>query len=131
MLILGAGQLDALMKYTSRLEGNNIVSNQTNLIRTSNKHCCKYNRVVLSSFGETNQLTTVLTFYVVNFLFFITTIFRIIKHKQVNYLNVYYRGDLDMNTGLVLFSGHGPLVEWSLIWTLSKYETKRKPRRII
>ena len=32
-----ASQLGALIKYTSRLEGNNIVSNRTNLIRTSNK----------------------------------------------------------------------------------------------
>ena len=57
VLILRAGQLGALIKYTSRLEGNDIVSNWTNLICTSNKHCCKYNRVVLSSFGKTNQLT--------------------------------------------------------------------------
>ena len=46
VLILRAGQLGALVEYTSRLEGNNIVSNQTNLIRTSNKYCIKYNRVV-------------------------------------------------------------------------------------
>ena len=36
VLILRAGQLGALVKYTSRLE-NKLVSNQTNLIRTSNK----------------------------------------------------------------------------------------------
>ena len=57
VLILRAGQLGALIKYTSRLERNNIVSYRMNLIRTSNKHRCKYNRVVLSSFGKTNQLT--------------------------------------------------------------------------
>ena len=57
MLILGAGQLGTLVKYTSRLEGNKLVSNQTNLIHTSKKYCCKYNLVVLSSFGQTNQLT--------------------------------------------------------------------------
>ena len=49
VLIFRAGQLGALIKYTSRLEGNT-VSNQTNLIRTSNKYCCKY-KCHLSSFG--------------------------------------------------------------------------------
>ena len=59
LLILHAGQLGELVKYTSRLKENKLVSNRTNLIRTSNKYCCKYNRVVLSSFGQTNQLTIV------------------------------------------------------------------------
>ena len=57
VLILRASQLSALIEYTSRLEGNNIVSNRTNLIHTINKNCAKYNLVVLSSFGQTNQLT--------------------------------------------------------------------------
>ena len=57
VLILRASQLGALVKYTSRFEGNKLVSNRTNLICTSNKYCCKYNRVVLSSFWKTNQLT--------------------------------------------------------------------------
>ena len=35
--ILRAGQLGALVKYTTRLEGNKLVSNRTNLIRTSKK----------------------------------------------------------------------------------------------
>ena len=35
--ILRAGQLGALVKYTSRLEENKLVSNRTNLIRTSDK----------------------------------------------------------------------------------------------
>ena len=46
VLILRAGQLGALVKYTSRLEENKLVSNQTNLICSSNKHCNKYNHVV-------------------------------------------------------------------------------------
>ena len=58
MLILSAGQLGALWKYTSRLEGNYLDSNWTNLNRVSNNKHCKYNCVVLSSFGQTNQLTT-------------------------------------------------------------------------
>ena len=37
VLILRAGQLGALVKYTSRLEENKLVSNRTNLIRTSDK----------------------------------------------------------------------------------------------
>ena len=53
VLILRAGQLGALVKYTSRLEENKLVSNRTNLIHTSNKYCCKYNCVV----GQTNQIT--------------------------------------------------------------------------
>ena len=57
VLILRAGQLGELVKYTSWLEGNKLVSNQMNLIHNSYKYCCKYNRVVLSSFGQTNQLT--------------------------------------------------------------------------
>ena len=50
VLILRAGQLGALLEYTSRLEGNNIVSNRTNLICTSNKYCNKYNRFVFIMF---------------------------------------------------------------------------------
>ena len=46
VLILRAGQLGVLVEYTSRLEGNNIVGNRTNLIRTSNTYRNKYNRVV-------------------------------------------------------------------------------------
>ena len=42
VLILSTGQLGALVKYTSRLEGNNIGRNWTTLIRTSNKYCNKY-----------------------------------------------------------------------------------------
>ena len=57
MLILRAGQLGALWKYTSRLEGNYLISNWTNLNRVSNNKHCKYNCVILSSFGQTNQLT--------------------------------------------------------------------------
>ena len=53
-----AGQLGVLVKYTSRLEGNNLVSNWMNLNHVSNNKHCKYNCVVLSSFGQTNQLTT-------------------------------------------------------------------------
>ena len=34
-----------------------------NLICTSNKHCNKYNHVVLSSFGQTNQLTVVFHYF--------------------------------------------------------------------
>ena len=52
VLILRAGQPGALIKYTSRLEGNNIVSNRTSLIHTSNKYWCKYNRVVLVLSGK-------------------------------------------------------------------------------
>ena len=52
VLILPAGQLGALVKYTSRLEGNKLVSNRTNLIRTSNKYCCKYNCVVYVLSGK-------------------------------------------------------------------------------
>ena len=37
VLMLRAGQLGALVKYTSRLEENKLVSNQTNLIHISNK----------------------------------------------------------------------------------------------
>ena len=59
VLILRAGQLGALKKYTSRLEGNKLISNRTNLLRTSNKYCCKYNHVALRSFGQTDQLTIV------------------------------------------------------------------------
>ena len=55
--ILRAGQLGVLVKYTSRLEGNNLVSNWMNLNHVSNNKHCKYNCVVLSSFGQTNQLT--------------------------------------------------------------------------
>ena len=57
LLILHSGQLGALLTYISRLEENKLVINRTNLIRTSNKYCCKYNHVVLSSFGQSNQLT--------------------------------------------------------------------------
>ena len=56
VLILRDGQLGALVKYNSRLEGNKCGSNRTNLIHTSNKwtdviwtsnkYCIKYNRVV-------------------------------------------------------------------------------------
>ena len=56
-----AGQLGALLKFTSRLEGNYEVSNCMNLDRVSNNKHCKYHHVVLSSFGQTNQLTTVFT----------------------------------------------------------------------
>ena len=52
VLILRAGQLCALLEYTSRLEGNNIVSDRTNLIRTSNKYFNKYNRVVYVLLGK-------------------------------------------------------------------------------
>ena len=52
VLILRTGQLGTLIKYNSRLEGNNIVSNLTNLIFTSNKYCIKYNRVVLVLSGK-------------------------------------------------------------------------------
>ena len=44
--ILRAGQLGALVKCNSRLEGKKLASNRTNLIRNSNKYCCRYNRVV-------------------------------------------------------------------------------------
>ena len=44
-------------KCTSKLEGNYEVSNCTNLNRVCNNKHCKYHRVVLSSFGQTNQLT--------------------------------------------------------------------------
>ena len=39
VIILCAGQLGALVKYTSKLEGNNLVSNWTNLHRVSNNNC--------------------------------------------------------------------------------------------
>ena len=52
LLILHARQLGALVKYTSRLEENKLVSNRTNLIRTSNKYCCKYNCVVYVLLGK-------------------------------------------------------------------------------
>ena len=45
------------IKCTSRLEGNYEVSICTNLNRVSNNKHCKYNCVILSSFGQTNQLT--------------------------------------------------------------------------
>ena len=45
LLILRAGQLSALVEYTSRLEGNKLVSDRTNQICTSNKYCNKYNGV--------------------------------------------------------------------------------------
>ena len=51
------GSLGTQVKYTSRLEGNNLVGNWTSLNRVSNNKHCKYNCVVLSSFGQTNQLT--------------------------------------------------------------------------
>ena len=54
VLILCAGQLGKLVKYISRLEGNNIVTNRTNLISTRNKYCCRYNRADLTYFGQTN-----------------------------------------------------------------------------
>ena len=57
--MLRAGQLGQRVKCTSRLEGNNAGSNCTNLNRFSNNKHCKYYRVVLSSFGQTNQLTLV------------------------------------------------------------------------
>ena len=41
VLILRAGQLGALIEYTSRLEGNKLVSNGTNLFRTINTYCNK------------------------------------------------------------------------------------------
>ena len=47
-----AGQLGALVEYTSRLEGNKLVSNWTNLFCTSNKHCNKYNRAVYVLSGK-------------------------------------------------------------------------------
>ena len=54
VLMLRAGQLGVLIKYTSRLKGIIIVSNQTNLIRNSNK-CwfCKARglRLKLQDFG--------------------------------------------------------------------------------
>ena len=59
VLVLRAGQLGALEKCASRLEGNNLVSNCTNLNSVSNNKHCKYYRVILSSFGQTNQLTIV------------------------------------------------------------------------
>ena len=46
VLILRAGKLGALVKCTSRLEGNKLVSNCMNLIRVSNKYYHKYNPVV-------------------------------------------------------------------------------------
>ena len=52
VLILRTGQLGGLVEYTSRLEGNNIVSNQTNLIRISNKYNNKYNHVVYVLSGK-------------------------------------------------------------------------------
>ena len=52
VLIMSAGQLGMLLKYTSRLEGNNIVSNRTDLIRTNNKYSCKYNLVILVLSGK-------------------------------------------------------------------------------
>ena len=61
--IMRTSQLGALIKYTSRLEGNNIVSNRTNLIHTSNKYCNKYNRVVyiLWANQSVNSMYLVLT----------------------------------------------------------------------
>ena len=52
------GQLGALAKYTSRLEGNNLIGNWRKLNSVSNNKHCKYNFVVLSSFRQTIQLTT-------------------------------------------------------------------------
>ena len=46
VLKLRVGQLGVLLKYTSRLEEKKLVSNRTDLIRTSNKYCFKYNCVV-------------------------------------------------------------------------------------
>ena len=56
MLILRAGQLRALVKHASRLEGKNIISNRTDLICSSNKYFNNYDMCV-RSFGQTNQLT--------------------------------------------------------------------------
>ena len=41
----------ARVSLASRLDGNNLVSNCTNLNRVSNNKQCKYHCVVLSSFG--------------------------------------------------------------------------------
>ena len=63
VLILRAGQLGALIKYTSRLEGIIIVSNRTNLIRNSNKYCCKYNLVISALLSKLiNNLSNCLGF---------------------------------------------------------------------
>ena len=57
VLVLRAGKLSALVKCTSRLEEKKLVSNRTNLNRVSNNEHCKYYCAVLSSFGENDQLT--------------------------------------------------------------------------
>ena len=46
VLILRTVQLGPLINILPDWRGDFIVSNQTNLIRNSNKYCCKYNRVV-------------------------------------------------------------------------------------
>ena len=50
-----------MKKCTSRLEGNYEVSNCTDMNRVSNNKHCKYQLVILSSFGQTNQLTLFLS----------------------------------------------------------------------
>ena len=66
MLVLRAGQLGVLWKYTSRLEGIHLSSNCTNLNGVSNNTHCKYHCVVLSSFGQTNHLTlSLITFILI------------------------------------------------------------------
>ena len=61
MLILRASKLGALVKYTSRLEENKLVSYRMNLICTSNNYCCKYNCVGrLKFFGQIKQLTSII-----------------------------------------------------------------------
>ena len=55
VLILRASKLGALVKYTSRLEENKLVSYRTNLICTSNNYCCKYNCVGRLKFFRANQ----------------------------------------------------------------------------
>ena len=54
--MLRAGQLSALVKHTSRLEGNYLVIVRTWIMSVTNKYC-KHYCVVLSSFGETDYLT--------------------------------------------------------------------------
>ena len=80
VLVLRAGQLSALVKCTSRLAGNKLVSNWTNLNRVSNNKHCKYYCVNSLTFFRANQSVN----KTIIFLSFLLSYFEIKRLKDSN-----------------------------------------------
>ena len=122
VLILRAGQLGTLVKYTSRLEEDKLVSNWTNLFRTSNKYCLN---VTEGLFAWTGPIVCLSPFSVMlwirsNYLFLSEARYSLLlKHGILKKLVTLIRTSV-----YTLYLGHGlnnklvivPLLNVSIIW---------------